>query len=110
MGLKRASIARLCQRDAIRQSMPDVCELYLPSNPSTVAQRRETASLGSAPPIDLIDKAPTAAAPATAPAPAPNNPSASPPSPGRQLVIEQKTGRERWCDKFDGRNCLKWSR
>lgn len=33
MGLKSAAVARLCQREAIYKSMPDVCERYRPAAP-----------------------------------------------------------------------------
>lgn len=33
MGLKSAAVARLCQREAIYKSMPDVCERYRPADP-----------------------------------------------------------------------------
>jgi len=81
MGLKGAAVARLCQRDAIRASMPDVCDKYAP----VVAPAGVYApNYGYAP-------ARVASGPIE--------------------VVNGKTGRVGMCENYDepGQKCLRWA-
>jgi hypothetical protein len=51
MGLKSAAVARLCQREAIYKSMPDICERYRPAS----VQAGVVLSTQGAGMIDVID-------------------------------------------------------
>lgn len=87
MGLKKASVARLCLTPEIQQSMPEVCAEYLPSQPAG---------------------APGVYAPAPAVRAAQLEP--VPYSGGRVMVIEKRTGLERPCDDYRNGRCLRWGR
>jgi hypothetical protein len=87
MGLKKASVARLCLTPEIQQSMPEVCAEYLP-------QPAQGGGYGPAPAV-------TAAAARLEPVPY---------SGGRVMVIEKRTGRERPCDDYSNGRCLRWGR
>ncbi len=89
MGLKRAALARLCIKDEIRQSLPE-CADYLP----------QSAQPGL----------PVAAVAVGAPHLEPRFEAPVPVRGQRTLVVERASGRERACDDFDGRRCLRWSR
>jgi hypothetical protein len=82
MGLKRASLARLCLKPEIQQSLPE-CAEYLP----------QPAQAGYGP-------GPVAVAPARL------EPAEY--SGGRVMVIEKRTGRERPCDNYANGRCLRW--
>jgi hypothetical protein len=87
MGLKKASVARLCLTPEIQQSMPEVCAEYLPvqTQPGVYAP------------------APTVQAARLEPAPYTG---------GAVEVVERRTGKTRLCAQYDqsrGR-CLSWAR
>jgi hypothetical protein len=87
MGLKGAAVARLCQREPIRASMPDVCQKYAPI---AVPVDYGAPNYGYAP-------ARVAAYPAG--------------NSGPIAVVNGKTGKTGMCDDYDepGQKCRKWA-
>jgi hypothetical protein len=83
MGLKSAAVARLCIREDIYRSMPDVCEQYRPVG---VAQGYGVALAASDPAL------------------------VAPPR-GAIQVVEGRTGLTRSCDRYDdtAQKCIKWT-
>jgi len=81
MGLKGAAVARLCQREPIRASMPDVCDKYAPI---AVPTNYYAPNYGYAP--ARVASGPIA-------------------------VVNGKTGKTGMCDNYDepGQKCLKWA-
>ncbi len=90
-GLRRAAIARLCLRDEIYRSMPEVCVRYVsqPVDGRLVAQAPETGRL-------------VAQGPEVLPASYDG---------GRVEVVMQRTGLHRMCDNFDvsRHRCRVWA-
>jgi hypothetical protein len=85
MGLKRAALARLCQRDAIYRSMPEVCVQYQP-----VAAVQP---VGYTPTVSVYASADGAY------------------SGGTIMLIDGKSGRERLCSDYNapGQKCRMWA-
>ena len=85
MGLKSAAVARLCIREDIYRSMPDICEQYRPA--------------GGGYGVGYAAVAPVADA------------GAGYAREGVVMVVEGKTGITKPCDNYDEphHRCLKWS-
>jgi hypothetical protein len=83
MGLKKAALARLCQRDQIYRSMPDICTEYLPVPVTPVGY----------------------------PAPVAGSYVGNGYGDGVIMVVEGKTGRERPCAVYEAakQRCKSWA-